>query len=68
MDSRGNLYGTTEQGGTLGDGTVFELSPPSTSGALSRFALAGNPEAWIARIRDKFVATLSLAPARYVEQ
>lgn len=52
MDSRGNLYGTTEQGGTLGDGTVFELSPPSTSGALSRFALAGNPEAWIARIEE----------------
>ncbi len=26
MDSPGNLYGTTEQGGTNGTGTVFELS------------------------------------------
>jgi uncharacterized repeat protein (TIGR03803 family) len=26
-DHSGNLYGTTESGGTAGDGTVFELSP-----------------------------------------
>jgi uncharacterized repeat protein (TIGR03803 family) len=31
LDSAGNLYGTTEQGGSSGDGTVFELSP-TTSG------------------------------------
>ena len=40
-DKSGNLYGTTQQGGTggcieagatLGCGTVFELTPPSTSG------------------------------------
>ncbi len=24
-DSAGNLYGTTSEGGTYGDGTVFEL-------------------------------------------
>ena len=29
MDSAGNLYGTTGQGGTFGNGTVFELSPAS---------------------------------------
>ena len=29
MDSSGNLYGTTEQGGANGVGTVFELIPPS---------------------------------------
>jgi uncharacterized repeat protein (TIGR03803 family) len=28
FDLRGNLYGTTEAGGTNDDGTVFELSPP----------------------------------------
>ena len=27
LDSSGNLYGTTSQGGTYGFGTVFELSP-----------------------------------------
>jgi uncharacterized repeat protein (TIGR03803 family) len=28
-DGRGNLYGTTVSGGTNGDGTVFELTPPA---------------------------------------
>jgi uncharacterized repeat protein (TIGR03803 family) len=37
MDTGGNLYGTTYSGGAYGesqggDGTVFELTPPSTSG------------------------------------
>jgi uncharacterized repeat protein (TIGR03803 family) len=27
LDASGNLYGTTTGGGTLGDGTVFELTP-----------------------------------------
>ena len=27
FDAAGNLYGTTEGGGTYGNGTVFELSP-----------------------------------------
>jgi uncharacterized repeat protein (TIGR03803 family) len=29
FDSSGNLYGTTTQGGTYGQGTVFELAPTS---------------------------------------
>jgi uncharacterized repeat protein (TIGR03803 family) len=33
FDSSGNLYGTTEAGGTSGNGTVFELSPPSGGGS-----------------------------------
>jgi uncharacterized repeat protein (TIGR03803 family) len=33
LDSKGNLYGTTESGGAFGDGAVFELSPPR-SGAI----------------------------------
>ncbi|HEY6767210.1 MAG TPA: choice-of-anchor tandem repeat GloVer-containing protein [Candidatus Sulfotelmatobacter sp.] len=32
LDSAGNLYGDTYSGGTLGGGTVFELSPPPVSG------------------------------------
>lgn len=30
IDSAGNLYGVTAQGGTSGNGTVYELSPTST--------------------------------------
>jgi len=32
MDAAGNIYGTTEYGGTAGYGTVYELSPPSSPG------------------------------------
>ncbi len=28
MDANGNLYGTAEEGGTHGDGTVWQLTPP----------------------------------------
>ena len=38
FDSKGNLYGTTAQGGTIGMGTVFELSP-SASGAWTEKVL-----------------------------
>ncbi len=32
FDQQGNLYGTTQAGGTNNSGTVFELSPPGASG------------------------------------
>jgi len=32
IDANGNLYGTTSRGGVNGEGTAFELSPPSTKG------------------------------------
>ena len=32
VDTNGNLYGTTSDGGAYGSGTVFELTPPSTIG------------------------------------
>jgi uncharacterized repeat protein (TIGR03803 family) len=32
IDNAGNLYGSTEEGGTNGQGIVFELSPPSAAG------------------------------------
>ncbi|HEY2585517.1 MAG TPA: choice-of-anchor tandem repeat GloVer-containing protein, partial [Tepidisphaeraceae bacterium] len=31
FDSAGNLYGTSQQGGTMGDGTVFEIAKGSDS-------------------------------------
>jgi uncharacterized repeat protein (TIGR03803 family) len=31
-DSKGNLYGATEGGGTYGVGTIYELSPPAQAG------------------------------------
>jgi uncharacterized repeat protein (TIGR03803 family) len=36
MDQKGNFYGTTEQGGVHGMGTVFKLSPPVTKSGLWR--------------------------------
>jgi len=32
MDVAGNLYGTTSEGGAYGQGIVFELTPPQTTG------------------------------------
>ncbi len=51
FDASGNLYGTTENGGTSNWGTVFELSPPAgggttwTENVLHSFAFTdgGNP-------------------------
>jgi uncharacterized repeat protein (TIGR03803 family) len=57
MDSAGNLYGTTESGGTYGEGTVFELSlkPGSTWKETVLHSFDGNgtdgdyPQAGLAR-------------------
>jgi len=38
MDKKGNLYGTTYQGGVNGNGTVFEISPSGTETVLHSFA------------------------------
>ncbi|HEX4080479.1 MAG TPA: choice-of-anchor tandem repeat GloVer-containing protein [Rhizomicrobium sp.] len=32
MDAAGNLYGTTESGGSVGYGAIFEVSPPAGQG------------------------------------
>jgi uncharacterized repeat protein (TIGR03803 family) len=34
VDQEGNLYGTTTYGGPSGDGTIFQLKPPSQSGGV----------------------------------
>ncbi len=38
MDSNGNLYGTTKNGGTYGFGTVFKLTTDGTESVLHSFA------------------------------
>jgi uncharacterized repeat protein (TIGR03803 family) len=38
-DSAGNLYGTTEYGGSANLGTVFELTPPANGGSWSETQL-----------------------------
>jgi uncharacterized repeat protein (TIGR03803 family) len=49
MDASGNLYGTTDEGGTYGEGTVFKLAPDGTEMVLHSFALTasdgGEPQA-----------------------
>lgn len=41
-DSQGNLYGTTEYGGALDDGTVFRLTPDGTETVLYSFTFGGD--------------------------
>jgi uncharacterized repeat protein (TIGR03803 family) len=45
FDEAGNLYGTTENGGASGDGTVFELSPSGGSWTENIvYAFGGEPD------------------------
>lgn len=41
LDSQGNLYGTTYQGGTYGFGAVFKLTPSGTESVLHSFNANG---------------------------
>jgi uncharacterized repeat protein (TIGR03803 family) len=58
LDSAGNLYGTTQNGGTSGYGTVFELSPPQagktayTEKVLWEFNLADGQTPYSSLVRD----------------
>ncbi len=47
IDGSGNLYGTTYTGGSSGNGSVFELSPPSSGGSWTYntlYSFAGIPD------------------------
>ena len=41
-DSRGHLYGITQQGGAFGGGTVFEISPDGTEKRLHEFTMGAD--------------------------
>jgi uncharacterized repeat protein (TIGR03803 family) len=43
LDTSGNLYGTTEVGGTFAVGTIFKLTPQGAESVLYNFALQPNP-------------------------
>jgi len=52
-DAKGNLYGTTVNGGTYGNGTVFEVSAGGKGTVLHSFA--GSPDGanpWAGLVRD----------------
>lgn len=52
LDNKGNLYGTTYQGGSSGNGTVFKVTPAGTETVLYSFsggADGENPEAGLVR-------------------
>jgi uncharacterized repeat protein (TIGR03803 family) len=49
LDSKGNMYGTTLEGGTYGSGTLWELSPNRTFTVLQNFPYLGSPEGDIVR-------------------
>jgi uncharacterized repeat protein (TIGR03803 family) len=56
MDSSGNLYGTTANGGTIGDGTVFELTGAAV--ALPHFQISGIPSSTSAGTSQTFTVTV----------
>lgn len=46
LDTMGNLYGTTENGGAFGFGTVFKLTPSGTETILHSFDVNGTDGAY----------------------
>ena len=54
LDANGNLYGTTQNGGSGGYGTVFELSPVPLSGDFNRdgHVNASDVQAMVAALAD----------------
>jgi uncharacterized repeat protein (TIGR03803 family) len=46
LDTKGNLYGTTNYGGTHGLGTVFEVTPSGTTTILHSFNVNGTDGAY----------------------
>ena len=45
LDQQGNLYGTTELGGTFGEGAVFKITSAGTESVLHSFSATGSAKA-----------------------
>ncbi|HEX4159618.1 MAG TPA: choice-of-anchor tandem repeat GloVer-containing protein [Rhizomicrobium sp.] len=66
-DGKGNLYGTTNNGGTYGYGTVFELAPDGTETVLYSFTGGSDgafPAAGLLRIAGNLYSVTSNGGAR----
>jgi uncharacterized repeat protein (TIGR03803 family) len=50
----GNIYGTTQEGGVYGDGTVFQMAPAGSLATIAQFDgyNGGNPSAALIQTRD----------------
>lgn len=62
LDSRGNLYGTTNSGGANGFGTVFEVAPNGTETVLYSFTGGGDgatPQAGLLKVGANFYSVTS---------
>jgi len=54
IDTTGNLYGTTYEGGAYNEGTVFKVTPSGTVTALHSFGGADGANPYLSRVvRDK---------------
>ena len=56
LDAKGVLYGTTNYGGTSGNGTVFTLAPPAVHGARWNLTVLHNHR----RCRRQFASGLTI--------
>jgi uncharacterized repeat protein (TIGR03803 family) len=54
MDARGNLYGTTLEGGATGDGTVFKVGTGDKETVLYSFTGGANGDPYASLVRDAF--------------
>ncbi|HEY4741316.1 MAG TPA: choice-of-anchor tandem repeat GloVer-containing protein [Candidatus Acidoferrales bacterium] len=52
MDPHGNLYGTTLEGGTTDDGTVFKVTPAGQETVLYSFTGGANGDPYAGLVRD----------------
>jgi len=53
LDAKGNMYGTTSQGGTYNDGTVFKLTPSGKETVLHSFSVGDGETPYAGLVADQ---------------